>query len=103
MHVCKLRPPEITSLEKFGTKPDCRHHNHLRRTDAEQLVQSGQYRWVGSKQKALAATRFATDRGYDNSFGPNDDRDLVIARSGPFTTWQLLHGGMRNVETGERS
>jgi hypothetical protein len=88
-----LNAIEVVRLEKFEVRPDCRHHNHLRRTDAEQLIQSGQCRWVGLKRRALTAARFATDRGYDNSFGPKDDRDLVIARSGPFITCQLLHGG----------
>jgi hypothetical protein len=93
LQICRLSGVEVSGLENFGVHPDCRHHNHLRRMDAEHLVQSGQGRWVGLKQRAVTATRGATDRGYDNSFGPQDDRILAIATSGAFLTRQLLHGG----------
>lgn len=93
MQICRLSGAEVSGLERFGTRPDCRRHNHLRRKDAESLVQSSKARWVGSKRRAVAATRAATDIGYDNSFSPDDDRIPVVAPSAGFFTNQLLHGG----------
>lgn len=93
MQVCELSASDVAGLEQAGVKPDCRQHNHLRKMDAEERVRSKRFRWIGSKQRAIAATLVATDRGYDNSFGPNDDRVPVITKSGAFLTLQLLHGG----------
>jgi IS5 family transposase len=98
LQICQLSAPEIAALNNFGVRPDCRHHNHLRRTDAERLVESKLSQWVGPKRRAIVATRAFTDRGYDYSFGPNDDRVPVIAKPGDCHTWQLLHGGEKRTQ-----
>jgi hypothetical protein len=72
MRICELTALEADDLDRRGIRPDCHRHGHLVKTAARELVVTGSARWVGSKQKAVtaskrsnASTRLATGRGYD--------------------------------------
>jgi len=95
LRICDLNAPEVAKLEQYGIQPDCRRHNHLRQQDAARLVICGRARFIGTKQRAITATRSGTDQGYGSSFGPNDDRTPMITRSAGFTALQWLHGGQK--------
>lgn len=67
MRICQWSTQEALGFRKVGVKPSCRSHEHLLPREAEARVVSGMVEWVGQKRRAVAPTRKATDRGYDNA------------------------------------
>ena len=51
--VCVLSSEECGRLENWATWPACKSHRHVKRKEAEELVESGIARWAGGEDTAV--------------------------------------------------
>ena len=49
MDVCMLSPSEAGRLEHYGLWPACKSHRHIKRREADQLIQESTHRYVGGE------------------------------------------------------
>lgn len=52
MAVCVLDKEETRRLENDGVRPNCCHHRHYPARDVDQLVKSGEMRWIVDGRRA---------------------------------------------------
>ena len=86
MRICSWGISEAKLFERTRKKPDCRLHDHKLPANAEALVASGLFQWVGEKRRAISPTSRATEAGYDHEVGPHG-KPLVWVACG--TNWQM--------------
>lgn len=45
--ICLLSPEEAARLEHFGIWPRCKSHKHLKKSEADELINADTHRYVG--------------------------------------------------------
>jgi hypothetical protein len=93
MRVCQLGGAEVKLFEERGCRPDCARHVHLRSEEAERLVDSKAFRYVGTKKSSITRSSDATGALYDRV--NCSKREWAVRRSGMVSAIQLTHDARR--------